>query len=271
MRGRHSRPRESILPDRVIASNVRLALGPPDVDLIDLYFERCTRAVEPGSRPLSRSEVEWILVNLEHNSAWQIRWKERETSLGRLVPWDVRSCSASDSSRGPHIRRSVASVARKSIQVTAITVVVYASIWAAGRALLPSTHHLASIMDYEVFLEQQSRSISGEAANSFSKAATALLAAEGTIAGLFPHFDKSHVDAAAGHLEDAIISSSDPFQRAEFAFFLAKACLMRGDVAQAERWLTVVSSQHVIDYRAEADAIREGLQERSVARALKYQ
>ena len=56
-------------------------------------------------------------------------------------------------------------------------------------------------------------------------------------------------------LESAFEGTSDPFQRAEAAFFLAKAHLMKADTEQAQQWLNQALEQQVADYRDEATAL----------------
>jgi FimV-like protein len=53
-------------------------------------------------------------------------------------------------------------------------------------------------------------------------------------------------------LNNAFNGTTDPFQRTESAFFLAKAHLMKADVDSARHWLGQVLEQQVADYRDEA-------------------
>ena len=93
----------------------------------------------------------------------------------------------------------------------------------------------------------------------FAEAARALLAAPQSTLGLFPRYDEARVAQALRHLHAAYDATLDPFQRAEIAFFLAKAYLMQQDVAPARGWLEQVQAQQVADYQAETARLLHAL------------
>lgn len=245
---------------RMIGRNVRLALAPPDQVLLKRYFEQCAGIANPSITPLTTEEQRWVTTNLEYNPSWQESWRAHEVTAGRPVSWRMNAASRSSFSTRPAMQRSIMVAVRRASWTAVSGLLIYAVLWLGGRASLPPTYYLASISEYEIFLDQQSRSTGSEAITAFSEAAKALLLSGKNTLGLFPYFDRVYVDRAARHLEDAYNASSDPFQRAEFAFFRAKASLMRDDPENAIQWLRKAEEQQVIDYRMESRAILEVLE-----------
>lgn len=93
--------------------------------------------------------------------------------------------------------------------------------------------------------------------------------------GLFPHYDLARVAEAITHLEQTHQDLTalwqarqgqpdeleDEPQRALAAFLLAKAHLMKGDIATTRRWLDALLQMHpeVPDYKQEAAALKADL------------
>ena len=239
---------------------VRLAIKPPEENLLRVHFEACSDHLEAcsdhlnaSSTPLSTAQQRWVMTNLEANPAWQNSWRNFEKSLGRTVSWNS---SGSLRYGHPRARFSTHRRAAASILVGAL---VYGALWFGGRATLPKTYVWASLEGYETHLDQEARGSGTESQSAFASAAEALVATQISTFGLFPQYDQSRVSRAAQYLEVAYTATSDPFQRAEIAFFLAKTSLMKNDVPIALEWLERVQAQNVADYRADSQLLLDAI------------
>ncbi len=76
--------------------------------------------------------------------------------------------------------------------------------------------------------------------NEFYQGALWLLSAEQKRWGLIPSFDQQKVQQATLQLITAFETSTEPFYRNKYAYFLGKAYLMQSDVINARHWLDAV-------------------------------
>ncbi|MDZ7344384.1 MAG: hypothetical protein ONA90_07700 [candidate division KSB1 bacterium] len=249
---------------------LRLAHAPPDEALLRRYFAACKG--EHIELPLTEVERRWVTVNLEANPIWQQKWQELEEELGKAMDWRLQALfpQAKDKPEFRFHLRGIGGIFELSLPAWAfrlavavmIVLAVYGALWVAGKTRLPETHQLASISEYRDELAAGVRGASATSSREFSAGAAALLAAPRNWLGLFPRYDSAHVDSAITHFQCAFAAVNDPFQRAEIAFFLAKAHLMKGDARPAEYWLNQVLAQNVADYREEATTLLQKLARR---------
>lgn len=235
-----------------IDTYIRLANEPIDERLLERYFQ--VRCGDESAGSLTPIEDRWIVSNLAANESWKVAWRSLERRKGHLVrPADL-AVPISIGAQRRHVW-----TAKWPIAAALAFVALYGVLWMGGRVALPETHRLASLEGYQGLLEQQTRSMGTEAQNSFAEAAKALLAAPHNVLGLFPGYDESHVEDAIDYLGEAFRASPDPFERAEIAFFLAKAHLMNNDGANARDWLQRVLDQEVADYREDSEKLLDAL------------
>lgn len=232
---------------------VRLAIKPPEEDLLRVHFEACSELLDASSTSLSTAQRRWVMSNLEANPTWQNSWRIFEKSLGRTVSWNPHGSFRYGRPRG---RLSAHRRAAASILVGAL---VYGALWFGGRATLSKTYAWASLEGYETHLDQEARSSGTESQSAFASAAEILVATPSSTLGLFPHYDQARVNRAVQYLKIAYVATSDPFQRAEIAFFLAKTSLMKNDVPVAIEWLERVQAQNVADYRVDSRLLLESV------------
>ena len=238
---------------------LHLGKSPPDELLLRRYFRACEGEVLES--PLPAAERRWISVNLDDHPAWQQKWVELEKELGRSVDWRAQALfpQAQVPSKSVFKPRLLTmrlpqwqpqSAFRFAMAALAF-IVLYGTLWLAGRLGLPETYTLASVDAYEDILRVESR---GErtGVNEFTAGVSALLSSPRGWLGLFPHYNQTKVDEAIGHFHRAFQAAEDPFHKAEIAFFLAKAFLMKEDVSNAKDWLEQVLAQNVADYRDDA-------------------
>ncbi len=259
--------------DRFAVSNIdqflRLAHAPPDEALLRRYFAACER--EKNELPLSGAERRWVTVNLEANPIWQEKWKALEEELGKPVDWRLHAlfpepAVKSQPFRGPRWLvapfrlRQPQWTFRHAFATAMALIALYATLWLFGRLTLSENYSLASVTDYREVLRGESRGRHSTAIDEFSAGAAALLAASRDWLGLFPHYDRARVDAAIQHFHRAFQMAEDPFLKAEIAFFLAKAHLMKDEASNAKHWLKQALAQNVADYREEAKLLLEKLQ-----------
>ena len=221
-----------------IDSHVRLAAEPPDQELLRRYFQESDGATDTDR--LTEAEKRWVATNIELNPTWQKAWST-------IVEASSRKTS--------HFRRDHrSSHRRKRLLMASLAgaISLYGVLWIGGRAFLPDTYPLASIKEHENHLDRQTRSTVTESQTRFAAASRAMLTANESTFGLFPGYDREKTRQAIKDLTRAFEMSSDPFERAEVAFFLAKAHLMESDALSARIWLQRVEAQQVADYRAEA-------------------
>lgn len=235
-----------------IDSYIRLAITPPEEDLLQLHFEACSE--RSGRRsPLSRIQRRWVVTNLESNPIWQKSWRIREDLVGRSVSWSERR-SFQYAGMKAHTFRP-----RRLAAALCVSAFLYGILWIGGRASLSETYEWASLEAYETHLDQEARGSGTESQTAFARAAGILLSVPNSTLGLFPHYDRVQVDMARQFLEVAYTATSDPFQRAEVAFFLAKISLMKNDVPSAVEWLKRVQEQNVVDYRIDSSRLIEAV------------
>jgi len=244
-----------------IAQYLRLAHAPPDEALLRRYFTACEGKKDASS--LTGADRRWVTVNLEANPAWQHAWAKLEKEAGKAVDWQFHALSPEAPAKWKTLQ-SLRSwmerfqfspsqwAFRYAIAAGLVFAVLYGSLWLVGKLMLPRTYALASVDAYHEVLSVEIRGESPAATREFSAGAAALLAASSDWLGLFPHYDKAQADTAIAHFHRAFAAASDPFQRAEIAFFLAKACLMKTDSDHAKQWLEKTLAQNVADYRKEA-------------------
>lgn len=259
--------------DRFAVSTIdqflRLAHAPPDEALLRRYFAACER--EKNELPLTETERRWVTVNLEANPIWQEKWKALEEELGQPVEWRLHAlfpepAVKSQPFRGPRWLvapfrlRQPQWAFRYAFTAAMALIAVYGMLWLFGRLTLSENYALASVTDYREVLSGESRGRHSTAIGEFSTGAAALLAASRDWLGLFPHYNRAQADTAIVHFQRAFEAANDPFQRAEIAFFLAKACLMKTDLDHAKHWLEQTLAQNVADYREEAKLLLERLQ-----------
>ena len=232
---------------------VRLAIKPPAEDLLRVHFEACSDLLDVSSTPLSTAQQRWVMSNLEANPTWQNSWRNFEKSLGRTVSWNPPGSFRDGRPRGrfSSYRRAAASIL--------VGALVYGALWFGGRATLSKTYAWASLEGYETHLDQEGRSSGTESQSAFASAAETLVATHISTLGLFPHYDQARVSRAVQYLEIAYTATSDPFQRAEIAFFLAKTSLMKNDIPVAIEWLERVQAQNVADYRVDSQLLLEAV------------
>jgi hypothetical protein len=267
------------LETSTIDQYLRLAHAPPDEVLLRRYFTACEGKKNASS--LTGAERRWATVNLEANPVWQHAWAELEKEAGKAVDWQFHALSpkrsaviltAGKDSRATVLLQSLSAFVerfrffqpqwafRYAIAAALVFAVLYGSLWLAGKQILPRTYELASVDAYHEVLSVEIRGESSAATREFSSGAAALLAAHRDWLGLFPHFDQAQADTAIAHFHRAFEAANDPFQRAEIAFFLAKAYLMKTDFDHAKQWLEKTLAQNVADYREEARLLLEKLQ-----------
>lgn len=262
-----SNPNEDPLDSKRIDDFLRLAVATPDEALLRRYFAVC--AGQPVSVPLTDVERRWVVTNLQANAAWFEQWQALEAELGRPVAWrqeamDEPRPAAPDHPPARPARRSRFQTSLRRVSTAILLVfVLYGALWLMGRLLLPPTHALASLAAYQEALTETVRSPRTDARGDFALGAEALLAAPQSTFGLFPRHDAAQVERARTHLRRAFEQAQDPFERAEVAFFLAKAALMKDDAASAKSWLERVLAQNVADYREDAAALLRHLEDRS--------
>lgn len=264
------RKNEDQLTASTIDQFLRLAKAPPDEALLRRYFSTC--AGKEVISPLTAAERRWVTVNLDANPSWQQKWVELEEKNGKPVSWQLHARSAEPAvkSKSSHRMRWWAEffeifqpqpAFRYAITAALVGAVLYGTLWLGGRLLLPQTYALASVDDYKEVLRVEVRGASSAATREFSAGAASLLAAPRHWLGLFAHYDPARVDTAMAHFHRAFGAANGPFQRAEIAFFLAKAHLMKDDAGHAKPWLEQTLAQNVAEYRDEAKALLEKLEE----------
>ena len=241
---------------------LRLAASAPDEDLLRRFFTACA-GIEPATGdPLTTAQRRWVTTNLAANPVWQESWRRLEEEFGRAVAWPPAPPPPAAGVRDRPPSRGLLSgrgLGRHLVTGLLGLVLLYGVLWTVGRLSVPDTYTLAAVTDYKNALRTSARSADVEAASDFSTGAVALLAAPRTTLGLFPHYDRAQTERARTHLRRAFNQTSDPFQRAEIAFFLAKAALMQDDRPAARTWLEQVRIQNVADYRDEAAALLQQL------------
>jgi hypothetical protein len=258
--------------DQLAASTIdrflRLAKAPPDEALLRRYFFACAGKEIPS--PLTAAEHRWVTVNLDANPSWQQKWKELEAGYGSPVNWRLhaRFPEPAIKSKSSHRRRWWAEFLeifqpqpafRFAAAAALVCAILYGTLWLGGRLMLPQTYALASVDAHKDDLRVKVRGGSSAATREFSAGAAALVAAPRHWLGLFSHYDPARVDTALAHFHRAFDAANDPFQRAEIAFFLAKAYLMKDDAGHAKPWLEQTLAQNVAEYRDEAKALLEKL------------
>lgn len=237
---------------------LKLALAPPDEALLRRYL-----GLEPGSPSagsgypcLGREEVRWVETNLAYNPAWQ---RCRDLLLERERGPHSAESRGYSSSRPPRVRdaghRGVLGRVPLPVRVALCGLAVYASLWVGGRQQAGPTFYLANVGGYEQVLERPMRGEDPVRHTAFRQGATALLAARRTTFGLFPRYDANRIEEAEDAFSLAYEMYKDPFHRAEIAFFLGKAALMRENEGEAKLWFERALSYDVADYREEAQAI----------------
>lgn len=245
-------------PDK-IDKMLRLANAPVDEELLRRYFDLCL-GKEIESR-LKDAERRWITVNLRSNPSWREKWKALEDQLGKSVDWQHLAFYHRNLTK-PKAETDDAVTWLATLQsrwafglaaVAVVLVVLYGSLWLVGRWRLPETYKWASVEEFRDLLQVRVRGESAEAV--FSAGVESMLAAKQDWFGLFPHYDRERVESAVADFGRAFEDTSDPFQRAEIAFFLAKAYLMKEDETNARRWLNITLAQNVADYRQETIAL----------------
>jgi len=267
--GRSMRKNKTQLEISTIDQFLRLAHAPPDEALLRHYFAACER--EKTELPLTEAERRWVSVNLEANPVWQHAWAELEKEAGKAVDWRFHALYPEAQVKWKLLQSLRALVdrlhfyqpqwaLRYAIAAALVFAVLYGSLWLAGKQMLPRTYELASVDAYHEVLNVQIRGEGSAATREFSAGAAALRAARRDWLGLFPHYDEAQADTAIVHFHRAFEAANEPFQRAEIAFFLAKAYLMKTDLDHAKQWLEQTLAQNVADYREEAKLLLERLQ-----------
>jgi hypothetical protein len=137
--------------------------------------------------------------------------------------------------------------------------VLYGVLWMTGRATMPDTYALASLEGFEEVVDAYAAEVRAGSLDDHALGFEALQRATRRPLGLFPHYDVASVQRAVRSLTRAYEGTPDPAQRAELAFFLAKAHLMKGDVPAAQSWLETVRILKTTAYRTEAEALLERL------------
>ena len=259
-------PNKGSLDSKRIEDFLRLAMAAPDEALLRRHFAGC--AGQPASAPLTDVERRWVVTNLQANASWQEHWQGLEAELGRPVSWvrkampDMPKTVAQDRPSVKQAWRSRLLTAQCLAPAAVLLVVfLYGVLWLTGRLLLPPTYALTSLTDYQEALTETVRSSQTDTRSDFARGAEALLAAPQSTIGLFPHHDRGQAERALTHLRRAFEQVQDPFERAEMAFFLAKASLMKDDVSSARHWLEQVLAQNVADYREDAATLLRQLEE----------
>jgi len=256
------------LETSTIDQHLRLAHAPPDEALLRRYFSACEGKKNAAS--LTNAEHRWVTVNLEANPVWQHAWAELEKEARKAVDWQFHALSPAAPVKWKTLQslRSWAErfqfsppqwAFRYAIAAGLVFAVLYGSLWLAGKQMLPRAYALASVDAYLEVLSVEIRGESSAATREFSAGAAALLAASSDWLGLFLHYDKAQADTAIAHFHRAFEAANDPFQRAEIAFFLAKAYLMKTDLDHAKQWLEKTLAQNVADYREEATNLLQKL------------
>jgi len=253
---------------------LRLALASPDEDLLRRYFNECLGHGQKPEETLTTAERRWVHVNLEANPRWQESWRRLEEEVGHGVgmidpesPVSTRLDYADVQSKGNSLLKLLRSIQpitlpQLAVAIFAVLIALYGLFWLASRAALPETYYLASLDAKEEELSQSVRRLNqrslGEVPvvqNEFAQGAKALLEAPQHTLWLFPRYDHAQVDSAITHLERAFEATQESFQRAEIAFFLAKAYLMQENVPAARDALNNVLAQNAADYRDDAEEL----------------
>lgn len=259
----HTNP--SALDATKIDGLLRLAVAPPDEALLGRFFAACTQNDLAG--PITPAQRRWVVANLEANPSWQAYWKELETAYGHPVQWPSADFTlngighATDAQAVRQPARLVplhTRMARLAMVASFLILAVYGGLWGLGQSMIPATYPLASIDAFDDVDAPQTRGSEAEAA-PFTLGLDALRAAHENTLGLFPHYAPETVEQGIAHLQEAYSQAPDAFHRAETAFFLAKAHLMKADPFGAHRWLTLSLDQNVADYRAESQALLQRL------------
>lgn len=254
-------PNPSALDAAKIDALLRLATAPPDEALLGRFFAACTQ--NDLADPVTPAQRRWVVANLEANGAWQAYWKELETAYGHPVQWPKSDFSLNGLEQGTDARPATRQpariaplhtrLARLAMVACFLLLAVYGGLWGLGQSMIPATYSLASIDQFEDVEAVQTRGTTVE--TPFAQGIKTLRAAHQNTLGLFPHYDTETVEQGIAHLQEAFSVAADAFQRAEAAFFLGKAHLMKDDPFGAHRWLTLSLDQNVADYRAEAQAL----------------
>lgn len=246
---------------------LRLALEEPDLILLRAYFE----AVQAGvpMQALSESEERWVVTNLNFNPPWQEAWGSLEDEVGQTVPWPMLRVDGTPEPpkktpppEAPPARKSRLTFLRRrrTLWMAAAVVVLYGVLWQGGRQLTGDTFEAASLQGQEASLLSAVRSSERRGDTAFIEGATALLDAPTSVLGLFPRYSQERATTAARELERAFLALTDPFQRAETAFYIAKAHLMLGDPDTARRWLQTADEQGVVDFQDDIARVLSALE-----------
>jgi hypothetical protein len=150
---------------------------------------------------------------------------------------------------------------RYSIAAAFLIVVLYS---VAMQYLMPQYYEVATLSSEErnmLLLFTESKRGDVQSGGESSEGALLLLSADQKRWWLLPSFDQEKVQQATSHLHAAFESSTEPFYRNKYAYFIGKAYLMQTDAVNARQWLeTVVNAPSSKAYHQAASRLLKRLQ-----------
>ena len=129
---------------------------------------------------------------------------------------------------------------RYSLAAAFLTLIFYN---VAVQYLTPPYYDIASLNPEErnmLLLVNESQRGDRQRGAELSQGAFFLLNAEQKKWGLIPSFEVQKVQQAISHLRTAFETSTQPFYRNKYAYFIGKAHLMQADAGNARQWLETV-------------------------------
>ena len=220
-----------------------------EIDIVRSHLEKCTRC----RRRVERMQLEFheIEAQLENSEIAGL-------SIGGTA---INNETVESGQKGrfvepkPKVKHfDPQFIVRYSMAAAVLLAALYGGLWYVGNTSLPRTYEAASIVGFEDALNNSTRSAGGEV-TAFFTGMRAVKDAHQTTFGLFPHYDQAQAEIAIKNLTAAFQASKKPVERAEIAFFLAKAHLMKEDVQNAKRWLVAAHLQNVANYREDCEAL----------------
>jgi hypothetical protein len=219
-----------------------------DRQLSEMLRLMCRSAIR-GETSVDRR---WHEVNTRYNPLWSHRLARSENVGVHDIDSPVFASVSPQEITSDELGRSA--IARYCATIVCAAFLGAAFVFGSELRALES----ASVAAYAEDLTSRFRDGGTVSSPGFSRGISALFEARGRgWASLRP--SSASLELAVRELEVSFKSTSDPFLRAEVAFFLGKAHLMLHDRASAAAWLRTGIAQRVEDYQAESYAMLRSL------------
>lgn len=259
--------REAKALGRLMQEARRFREEPPSDDVVAYYL--IAERTDPHAIPADlEAAVERVKTHIEEHpeaqerlAAFERRMREIEEKTedpaaqferltGRTLSHDEEA-SARDSGRTPAPDREPARIyqlagrwSRRAAVAALVLAVLYGVLFWAGRAAQPETERLAALSEEELAVEGYSLRTRSKAETLDSASVDAvylrglgaLREARTTTLGLFPRYDEENLQQAEQMMEEVVSRAKpDSFLQLEAYYFLGKARLAQGKVAEARQ------------------------------------